>query len=94
MTEINVVVDENKKTKIPTFDDLENGQYFKIISDYYDEDMHIYVKTPCVRNAHMTNFTSSTSPEFYNSYNITKNKFEWIDSKTCCDLINKVEIHI
>lgn len=97
MTEINVVIDENKDAKVPQFKDLAIGQYFKVISDYYDEDTFLYVKLPLVKRSEERlniNLNYSSSPKFYNCFNITKNKLEDMSDETYCHLIDNVEIHI
>ena len=97
MTKINVIVNHDKEAKIPQFKDLAIGQYFKVISDYYDEDTFLYVKLPLVKGNEESpniNLTSFVSPKFYNCFNITKNKLENMSDETYCELIDNVEIHI
>ena len=97
MTKINVIINHDKEVKAPQFEDLTIGQYFKVISDYYDEDTFLYVKLPFVRGNEKSpniNLTQLVFPEFYNCFNITKNKLEKMSDETYCELIDNVEIHI
>ena len=104
MTKINIVVNESEETKIPQFRDLDIGQYFRVISDYYDEDMHLYIKLPLVQggnktlNSSLETLNSSldkySAPEFYNCFDITANKLDEMSGDTFCDLIDNVEIRI
>ena len=100
MTKINVIVNQDKEVKIPQFEDLTIGQYFKVIDDFYEYDEvvpHLYVKLPLVRgNEEGPNISlnSSSSPKFYNCFNITKNKLEEMRDEAYCELIDNVEIRI
>lgn len=93
MTKVNVVYNKSETTK---FKDVEAGQYFFEIDDYYSEgNYELLVKLRDeMQSAHMPSVNQfyDFDTYSYNAYNMSKNALDNVDEDSSCILVNEIDI--